>query len=100
MHWTGRHRKAARSFPLSPGWASKPLTHSTGSGQGAAQPGGPGGHTLSPQGYGREGQGKIGSHTCQSEHSLNEQRQSMVLELYCRKAGEREKGEREKWGKV
>jgi hypothetical protein len=28
MLWTGRHGKAARHFPLSPGWASKPLTHS------------------------------------------------------------------------
>ena len=26
MLWTGRHGRAARHFPLSPGWASKPLT--------------------------------------------------------------------------
>ena len=36
MLWAGRHRRAARSFPLSPGWASKPLTHLTGGGQRAA----------------------------------------------------------------
>ena len=29
MLWTGRCGRAARHFPLSPGWASKPLTHST-----------------------------------------------------------------------
>jgi hypothetical protein len=41
MLWTGRHGRAARHFPLSPGWASKPLTHFTEGGQGAAQPGDP-----------------------------------------------------------
>ena len=37
--------------------------------------------------------GKRGSHACESERSLDEQRLSMVLELYCRKAG-RKKVER------
>ena len=36
MLWTGGLEKAARLFPLSPRWASKPLTHLTGGGQGAA----------------------------------------------------------------
>ena len=43
--------------------------------------------------------GKSLSH-CSITVGLDEQRQSVVLELYCRKAGERERGEREKWGKV
>ena len=34
MFWAGGHRRAARHFPLSPRWASKPLTHSTGVGDG------------------------------------------------------------------
>jgi hypothetical protein len=91
-----------------PGWAFKPLTHSMESGQGAAQPGGP---RATPCSYVREGRGKRGFHTGESECSLDEQKQSMVLELYCRKAeGKREgkggqpwprgekvrKGEREK----
>ena len=32
MLWTGRHGRVARCFPLSPRWASKPLTHSMGAG--------------------------------------------------------------------
>ena len=48
MPWTGRLGRVARHFPFSSGWASKPLTHSTGDGQGAAQPGGPGQHPVDP----------------------------------------------------
>ena len=38
MLWSGGHGRAARHFPLSPGWASKPLTPLSrgGVGQGAA----------------------------------------------------------------
>jgi hypothetical protein len=36
--------------------------------------------------------GKRGSHTCESERSLDEQRQFMVLELYYRKAGGKREG--------
>jgi hypothetical protein len=51
-------------------------------------------HTL-PRGYGREGRGKRGTHACEIKHSLDEQRLSMVLDLYCRKAGrKRERRER------
>ena len=32
MLWAGRCRRAARCFPLSPGWASKPLTPLDGEG--------------------------------------------------------------------
>jgi hypothetical protein len=38
MLWSAGCGRAARLFPLNPGWASKPLTHSSGVGQGAAQP--------------------------------------------------------------
>ena len=48
MPWTGRHGRAARHFPFRSGWASKSLTHSTGDGQGAAQPGVPGQHPVDP----------------------------------------------------
>ena len=48
MLWAGRHRRAARRFPLSPRWASKPLTHSTGGEQGVAQLGGPRATPCSP----------------------------------------------------
>lgn len=36
MLWAGGGRTAATHFPLSLGWASKPLTHSLRGGQGAA----------------------------------------------------------------
>ena len=41
MLWSDGHGRAARLFPLSPGWASKPLYHSLLGGQWAAQPGSP-----------------------------------------------------------
>ena len=75
-------------FPLSPGWASKPLTHSFRGGQGAAQPGSPRVTSCSP---GVMERGKRGSHifSCakMSTVDLDEQRLSMILELYCKKAG-------------
>jgi hypothetical protein len=43
MLWAGRCRRASRHFPLSHGWASKPLTHSVGDEQGAAPDLGPSG---------------------------------------------------------
>jgi hypothetical protein len=45
-----RHGRAAIHFPLIPGWASKPLTHSSEGGQGAALPGSPGATLLKPPG--------------------------------------------------
>ena len=39
--WAGRRGRAARRFPLSPRWASKPLTPLNGGGQGAAPNQGP-----------------------------------------------------------
>ena len=41
MLWTGRRGRAARCFPLGPGWASKPLTPLNWGGQGAAPDWGP-----------------------------------------------------------
>jgi hypothetical protein len=58
MLWTGRHGKASRCFPLSPGWASKPLTHSTWGGQGASKPGGPGATPCSPGVMGEREEGR------------------------------------------
>jgi hypothetical protein len=58
MPWTGRHGRAARHFPFSSGWASKPLTHSTGDGQGAAQPGGPWATPCSPGVMGEREEGR------------------------------------------
>jgi hypothetical protein len=54
MLWAGRRGRAARCFPLGPGWASKPLTpldidRGVGGGQGAAlETKGPQGDTLCP----------------------------------------------------
>jgi hypothetical protein len=58
MLWTGRHGRANRRFPLSPGWASKPLTHSTGDGEGAAQLGDPGDKPCSPRVIGEKEEGR------------------------------------------
>jgi hypothetical protein len=44
--WSVRHGRAAIDFPLIPGWAFKPLIHSSGSGQGVALPGIPGATLL------------------------------------------------------
>jgi hypothetical protein len=46
--WFVRCGRAAIHFPLSPGWAFKPLTHSSGSGQGAALPENPRATLLKP----------------------------------------------------
>jgi hypothetical protein len=85
-------------------------------------------HPVVP-GYRREGRGKTGSHTSDSEHSrlwlehkkafqreirnsslgenlshplsavgLDKQRQTMVLELYCRKAGGKREGRKREEG--
>ena len=48
---------------------------------------------LLPEALGLWERGKRVFHTGESEHSLDEQRLSMVLELYYRKAGGREKAE-------
>ena len=48
MLWSGGHGRAARLFPLSPRWPSKPLTNSLLGGQWAAQRGSPGATLKSP----------------------------------------------------
>jgi hypothetical protein len=49
MLWAGRCGRAARCFPLDPGWASKPLTPFDGGGQGLAHnTRGPGVTPLAP----------------------------------------------------
>jgi hypothetical protein len=39
--WTGGHRETARCFSHGPEWASKPLTHEVGGGEGATPDWGP-----------------------------------------------------------
>jgi hypothetical protein len=46
--WSFKCGRAAICFPLIPGWAFKPLTHSLGGGQGAALPGNPRATLLKP----------------------------------------------------
>ena len=58
MPWTGRHGRAARHFPFSPGWASRALTHLTGDGQWAAQPGGTRATPCSPPVMGEREEGR------------------------------------------
>jgi hypothetical protein len=53
-------------------------------------------YSLKPWGYEREGLEKRGSHTSESKHSLDEQRLSMVLELYYREGGGKRKGRKER----
>jgi hypothetical protein len=99
--WAGECGRAARHFPL-PRWASKPLTPLDGGGgygQGAApNQGAPGQHPV-PQGYGREGlRREVPTQARVCTVGLDKQRQSMVLELYYRKAGGggKRKGKRER----
>jgi hypothetical protein len=92
MLWAGRCRKAAKRFPLGPGWASKPLTPlDKGQSSTWATP-------LSPRGYGKEGLGReVPTQARVCAAGLDEQRLSMVLELYYRKAGGKREGrERER----
>ena len=80
-------------------WVGIPLSHSSGGGQGAALPGDPPGATLlKPPGLWERGKREEVPNTDQSaQRNLKEQsRDSMVLELYYRNAGEREKVERRK----
>ena len=67
------------SNPLFRGW------------QGAALSGSPGATLLMPLGLLERGMREEVPNTCESEHSLDEQRLSMVLELSCRKAGGKER---------
>ena len=56
--WSVRHGRAAIHFPLSPGWAFKPLTHSSGGGQGATLSGNPEATLLKPLGLWERGMRK------------------------------------------
>jgi hypothetical protein len=68
--WSVGHGGAAIHFPLSPGWAFKPLTHSLGSGQGAALPGSPGATLLKPPGLmGERDEGREVPNISKGEHS-------------------------------
>jgi hypothetical protein len=58
MLWTGGCGRTATSFSLRPEWASKPLTHSLGGGQGAAQPGSPRATPCSPRVMGEREEGR------------------------------------------
>jgi hypothetical protein len=66
----------------------EPLTPLDRGGQGAAPIRGPQGDSLSPRGYGSEGiVREVPMQVRVSAEGLDEQRQSMILELYCRNAG-------------
>jgi hypothetical protein len=58
---------------------------------------GPQSNTLSPWSYGREGLGReVPTQVRVCAVGLDEQRLSMVLELYCRKTGGKRKGRKER----
>ena len=62
--------RVAIYLPLIPGWASKPLTHSSGCGKGqAVLPGIPGATLLKPPGLWERGMREEAPNTCESEHS-------------------------------
>jgi hypothetical protein len=58
MLWASRRRRAARRFPLSLGWTSKPLTPLDRGGQGAAPDGGPRATPCSPGVMGERAEGE------------------------------------------
>jgi hypothetical protein len=93
MLWAARHMRAARRFPLSPGWTSKPLTHSMGGGHGVAPDlGAPGSHPVAPEIWER-GKSEEVPNTDQSvQWILMEQRLSMVKEIYYRNVGRKRGG--------
>ena len=93
--WSARHGRAAIHFLLIPGWASKLLTHSLVGGQGAALDRIPRATLLKPPGLWERGMRKEVPNTDESERSLDEQRLSMVLGLYYRKAGRKREGRKE-----
>ena len=56
--WAGGRGRASRCFPLGPGWASKPLTHSTGVDKGQPLTGDPGPTPCSPGVMGERAEGE------------------------------------------
>jgi hypothetical protein len=82
MLWTGIHGRATTCFPLSPRYTSKPLTHSLGGAQRTANVG-PWGHSQNPYCYWTEGR-EVPTVARVSIVNLDEQKLSMVLELYYR----------------
>ena len=98
MLWSVRRGRAAIYLSLIPGWASKPLTHSLGGGNGAALPGSPGVTLLKPPGLWERGMREERFPTLArvSAADLDEQRLSMVLELYYRKAERKREGRKER----
>jgi hypothetical protein len=115
MLWADGRGRPARHFPLSPGWASKPLTPlNEGWARGSPwNQGALGQHPVAPGLWGRgHREREVPTQSRVSTAGLDEQRQSMVLELYYRKAEgkerrwkererEREKprGQEERWRK-
>ena len=96
--WASRGGRAASHFPLGPGWASKPLTPlGRGWTMGSLRYQGPWGDTLGPRGYRREGWGReVPTQARVCTEGLDEQRRSMVLELYYRKEGGKREGRKER----
>jgi hypothetical protein len=80
-------------------WVGIPLSHSSGCGKGAAQPGDPQETTLleRPWFWEKGKRERVPNTHQSSQWNMKEQsRDSMVLELYYRNTGEREKVERRK----
>jgi hypothetical protein len=97
--WAGGLGRAAGYFPLGPEWVSKtlrPLDRVGEWSRGSHWPGGGGGDILPPWDYGREGWGReVPTQARFFSAGLDEQRLSIVLELYYRKAGGKREGKRE-----
>ena len=92
-----RRGRTAIHLPLMPGWASKLLNYSLGGGRWwQVLPGIPGATLLKPLGLWERGMREEVPNTDESEQNLDEQRISMVLELYYRKAGRKRDGRRDR----
>jgi hypothetical protein len=74
-----------KGHPLVPG-SQSPVSHA-GYGRGGENRIGTLGQHSALEGKGREGRGKVSSHASVFSPGLDKRRQSMVLELYCRKTG-------------
>jgi hypothetical protein len=98
MLWAGRLEEGFQMLSTWPQvgiYASDPTQQ--GVDKGHPQKLGAWGNTLSPQGYGREGLGReVSTQARVCTAGSYDQRRSMVLELYYRKAGGKREGKRDR----
>jgi hypothetical protein len=90
--WSVRYGRAAIYLPLIPGWASKPLTHSSGVERGSPTWDSWSYFAKATGGLWERGMREKVPNPDKSESNLDEQRLSMILELYYRKSGRKRKG--------